>query len=740
MIRITVFSFIISVLLFNSLYSQTGQWNYIRKTPSVNVNDLQFLQDGNNGWAVGNSTTGTLVVSALFKTTDSGNQWALVNFPGEQTSAINGVFFADQNTGWICGKGGVIYYTTNSGVSWVQQFATSRLLAKMHFLNNNTGYAVGGWQDGSSYLVLKTTNGGTNWQDLSFGSTAYSVEAVFFIDANTGWIGCRNNQLYPQIQKTTDGGATWTAQNTGLPSTNIGIVSIAFTNANKGWASVSSINISGNVLYTNDGGTTWTTQYSTGEHYNYLAVKDSNNIAVVGKSVLGTGAEKVCVSSNGGTSWNTYVPPINAYTNAIAYVNNSIWLGSAYSQIIRSTNGGANFVFQNQSPSWRSIGWGSAQNGWAVAGYNGASNFTLRTTNAGVNWFYDNNAPGGCKVQFVNQNTGFTLWDGNGGSVWKTTNGGTNWTRYYTTLPAWASDMFFVDANTGWVCGGSGGIKTSTNGGVSWTSQTSGTSQYLDKIFFVSVNEGWACGGYGSGNGVIIHTTNGGSTWTPQTPATSMHNMQMWFINNNEGWVAGVNGGTAKTTDGGSSWVTGGTIPHPYVEAMYFLNSQTGWVAGRNQSSGGQDGKGFIYKTSDGGNSWNLEFTADLVNGSIGGIAVDPQNFIWAAGNHDYILKYSLPVGIEKNTELVNDYSLSQNYPNPFNPVTKIRFAIPKSGFTTLKIYDMLGKEFQTLVNKNLQLGTYEASFDGSNLNSGVYFYRLQTGSFTDTKKMLLIK
>jgi hypothetical protein len=92
-------------------------------------------------------------------------------------------------------------------------------------------------------------------------------------------------------------------------------------------------------------------------------------------------------------------------------------------------------------------------------------------------------------------------------------------------------------------------------------------------------------------------------------------------------------------------------------------------------------------------------------------------------------------------------FSLSQNYPNPFNPVTKIKFSILENGKLnigngniTIKVYDMLGKEVATIVNEKLQPGTYEATFDGSRYSSGVYFYRLQAGNFTETKKMILIK
>jgi hypothetical protein len=85
-------------------------------------------------------------------------------------------------------------------------------------------------------------------------------------------------------------------------------------------------------------------------------------------------------------------------------------------------------------------------------------------------------------------------------------------------------------------------------------------------------------------------------------------------------------------------------------------------------------------------------------------------------------------------------FSLSQNYPNPFNPVTNIKFQISSSKLVTIKVFDVLGKEVVTLVNQKLQGGEYEVTFDGNKLNSGVYFYRLQAGDYTETRKMTLVK
>ncbi|HMS34592.1 MAG TPA: SBBP repeat-containing protein [Ignavibacteria bacterium] len=104
-------------------------------------------------------------------------------------------------------------------------------------------------------------------------------------------------------------------------------------------------------------------------------------------------------------------------------------------------------------------------------------------------------------------------------------------------------------------------------------------------------------------------------------------------------------------------------------------------------------------------------------------------------------VKYSQSTGITQiSSQIPRAFSLSQNYPNPFNPVTILEFEIPKSGFVSLKVYDMLGKEIVTLVDSQLNQGIYKYDFDAGTLTGGIYFYKLETNEFTETRKMLLIK
>jgi len=100
-----------------------------------------------------------------------------------------------------------------------------------------------------------------------------------------------------------------------------------------------------------------------------------------------------------------------------------------------------------------------------------------------------------------------------------------------------------------------------------------------------------------------------------------------------------------------------------------------------------------------------------------------------------------LITGIVTNSnEIPSEFRLSQNYPNPFNPSTTIYYSIPELSFVTLRVYDVLGKEVATLINEEKPAGSYEVEFDANELTSGIYFYKIQAGSFVETKKMVLMK
>jgi len=130
---------------------------------------------------------------------------------------------------------------------------------------------------------------------------------------------------------------------------------------------------------------------------------------------------------------------------------------------------------------------------------------------------------------------------------------------------------------------------------------------------------------------------------------------------------------------------------------------------------------------------WNGRIYNTWTDNRTGGTGYD----IWAN-----VLDWNNPVGVEdkETLEIPSAFSLSQNYPNPFNPSTTIRYSIPQSSNVVIKVFDVLGNEIETLVNEEKSTGTYELTLYAWSLPSGVYFYRLQTGSFVEIKKMLLLK
>jgi len=180
------------------------------------------------------------------------------------------------------------------------------------------------------------------------------------------------------------------------------------------------------------------------------------------------------------------------------------------------------------------------------------------------------------------------------------------------------------------------------------------------------------------------------------------------------------------------------------------------YAAGFSNESGINNATIIKYNTA-GVQQWILKYDTLNTSANCSSIALDAQSNVYmfasAPINNVYqdmiTVKYAQLLGIKPiSTEIPNKFNLSQNYPNPFNPSTKIKFDISGSSAaqTSLAVYDILGREVTNLVNESLRPGSYEITFDGSNLASGMYFYRLVVGDntnhsgFTETKKMLMVK
>ncbi len=383
---------------------------------------------------------------------------------------------------------------------------------------------------------------------------------------------------------------------------------------------------------------------------------------------------------------------INPYTG---------WACGLGSTILKTTNGGTNWIYQPHPGDDRNI-MGIHPVDSNVIYCVGYFETILKTTNGGTNWILLKSgplsqSPSYFGIFFINANTGWI--SGNGNYIFKTTNGGITFDSTYLMASGYLYDIYFKDALTGLVCGGSVTIYKTTNGGINWINiLVPGSSVALIyKISFVNDLYGWAI----DLNNKVYKTTDFGSSWDSIGYVVGASNVHCSFFSDiNTGWAGCVNTGIKlwKSTNGGYNWVAQTNYPTgALIASITFLNNYTGWTVG---------GGGYIVKTTNGGTSF-------------------------VSGNEKTI---------------PNELELFQNYPNPFNSVSSIKYQVKKnvnSQTSNVKIivFDILGKEISTLVKEKQTPGTYETRFDCGSLSTGIYFYSLfSDGIIIDTKKLVLIK
>jgi hypothetical protein len=335
-----------------------------------------------------------------------------------------------------------------------------------------------------------------------------------------------------------------------------------------------------------------------------------------------------------------------------------------------------------------------------VAGNIGSTSYVYKTSNSGVNWSVVFIQPNGHINNVWLDYSGKAFIQGNpvGGrwSLWKSTNFGSTFDSANMRLPqsasesGWSNSMYVNSSgNKIWFGTNNNRIYYSSNFGTSWSAQQTDTVSNIYSIWFVGTDQK----GYAGGTSTLV-TTNGGSNWTAiTTPGTGN---VLGFSGQLSEWIkAYARGNSIYYTISPTS-----SFPYTHISPG---GSYTHMNMPKSYSGGGQ----FICIRSDGGIS---RYGYDFVG--INGIS----------------------------NEVPGGYSLMQNYPNPFNPATNIKFSIPVSGNVRLIVYDMLGKEVKTLVNENLKAGTYNADWDAAQFSSGVYFYRIEAGTFSAIRKMILVK
>lgn len=504
-----------------------------------------------------------------------------------------------------------------------------------------------------------------------------------------------------------------------------------------------------------------------------LAVDNQGGVVVTGFGYnTGTGRDYITVKYNpdGSTAWvKTYNGEANGgdYSFALAIDNqNSVYVTG------RSDRGGPTFsdITTIKYNSNGVVQW--------IAFYNGPANLLdeascIRVDGSG-NVYVAGRSEGGSAT---NEDIVVVKYDINGNQLWAQRYDGTahNIDRA-TSLDVDAQGNVLVcgtDLNSGtgsdYVL-----IKYNSNGIEQWVKNYNGNANGGDQANVVKVDA--------AGNSYITgFVDNASSSYDFFTVKVNTDGVTQWTATyNGQGNLGDFP--TAMTIDNsGNVYVTGKSTGTAFINdsnyATIKYNSQgvQQWVAIYKNSNNSVDvarsialdDMGNVYVTgastsntmndyttikykNSGLQEWVLKYNGTSDNDDYSNVVtVDANHNVYVTGrsyaagsNFDFCtIKYSIPTGISHNgNEVPDKFSLEQNYPNPFNPGTIISFSLPKESNVKLSVFDMSGKEVSELVNSTLTPGNYNINFDGKGVSSGIYFYRLDAGDFTATKKMVLIK
>lgn len=729
-----------SILLIHLLANAQSEWSWRNPLPASNeLNDIVFT-DSLHGWAVGHN-------GSVLKTIDGGETWSSRTL--QPYSELQKISFITDKLGAIVGgdetaQNGAFFVTTDGGETWADKhpFPNERYaFFDVQFINEKCGW-ISGFPG-----VYRTTDGGSTWN--RDGSLLRWIPTIDFADSLLGWCADTGGNIW----RSTDGGKTWLAiANTGIRTS---ARRIRFTTKTVGWM-VGDMFYSqtGMIRKTTDGGFTWTVQDSTLNYpYHDVCVIDSLQVIAIGQKGW------IKYTTNGGKMWsNSGTNNYDDY-NGLTVVGSRVWLAGG-------SDKNAFLAINDVDELWRlwkvkssfftlsnltamefeddSVGW--------LAGESGA---LFKTTNQGKTWNY-------IPLFSMNLTSLFspkknTLFAGSdNGDVLRTTDGGKIWN--ITRTGDYYNIHFFQFATPmkGWLGRSSAQLMKTIDGGLTWVED----SLMARQILFVDSLHGWLLEPLpvllsrdlsGTSIGRFFRTTNGGTSWE-MLPSPRIIR-KLFFLSSTKGWyVSDANWPSAVggidslfgTTDGGLTWEYIAQTPGPEIDEIGFMSEGEGWANGAQT----------IYHTTDGGKTFHLSLRKPYATRfDRDHLRFNSSTTGWNFGPNGVLLKYEKQTVNVKQLSGVNSPEtivLKQNYPNPFNSTTHFQFAIAQpqadaplaqdSRFVTLKVYDILGREIATLVNDNLRMNYYTLDWNASGVSSGVYFYRLQAGNFSQTKKLLILK
>lgn len=641
---------------------------------------------------------------------------------------------------------------------------------------------------GASYYgrgILKSTNGGSTWTNYTNGlpSLTYCSRIV----VRPGF----SNQLLAAmgtsgLYRSTDGGVNWTLSVSGRCD------DVVFSPDGNSAYIVGGIT---GYRISTDGGVTFTANTSvpmgTRNHMAicrntpsvlYIATYAGSTISTYKSTNSGINYTQVSVGHNfdGGQAWYDFYMQVNPFDPNFAYVGSiDIWRttngGTNFENITNGYSGGSVHVDQhnmdfnplnsneliavNDGGVWKSTDrgttWMNLNAGLTLTQFyriaadpnnvnhvmGGTQDNGTQRTLGTVNWTAAFGGDGG-EVCFHSQSSQFILGETQNNGLQRSQNGGNGWqnaTSGLTGSGAWVGPIIAHPTTSGIFYTARQQVFQSTNWGASWTAISSGTSGTIREMAISKSNPNIM---FATVNGVVFKSTNGGINFVNSSTGLPTRTITSINIHPDSSQVAIVTfsgfgaGKIYKTTDGGAVWnnISGNLPDSPVNDALIYYPGTSTSIYYAAMDIG-------VFFTDTWGATWT-ELADGLPNTVAMHLDYHQATNTLRIGTHGRgVWETHNPVGIiNYNNQVPAGYSLQQNFPNPFNPVTNIKYDILSEGFVNLAVYDILGRELKKIISENQRPGTYTVQFDGSELSSGVYFYKLSANGYTETKKMMITK
>jgi photosystem II stability/assembly factor-like uncharacterized protein len=664
---------------------------------SVAVNSSGYIFGGTDGMA-------------LQRSTDGGTTWQKMGAGFFTSGTVLGALLVlpgdDLVVGALSGNDGV-YRSTNNGATF-SYISTG--------LTNRSIYALGANSAGDLFAatagggVFRSTDGGANWSDINTGIDPNDL-IIYGLGVKSG------TEIYAasgrKMYRSTNNGDTWTPQ---LPVALASYSGVAFATNGDVYAAATSINnaIGGGVFKSTDSGTTWTQEPGL-PNIAHFALVTSGSMIYAGTEGPGVYNSNTTLSPNG-----TWTLGTSGMTNTHVYVlakgiDGSLYAGTQYAGIFKSTDVGITWFNSSSGLSHESV------NAIAVDPVSGnlfaaTYNFKFRSTDNGASWQQVH----GQGATAIECNSRGEIFAGYGGAVYHSTNSGTSWLfTFVTGVEAIADiatdgDTVYLATGVGSGFGTSAGVYRSTNNGSTYNAFNNGLTNLNVTCLAIQqpnplmgLNE-LTCGDVEAGTTTGVQRNSGGAWNQTSVQSTPVENIEEAYVDAIAGLVVltqllfGLNGDCQYDVYGQpNQWYEPKDVEIVAEAPFSLMNLSTPSLA---------KGTGTSSVCLVGTNGGGIERGTNIFTSS-------PES---------------------RNTPAT--FSLQQNYPNPFNPSTTIKFELPTAGHVSLKVFDVLGREVSTLVNEQMQAGSYKRTFDAGGLTSGVYFYRLQTSDLVQTKRLILLR